>query len=103
MKAAVEADDLRPLDPCEVRALTHELDRALARLGSGVAQKDAAAQARLCQARGQAHRRLGIEEIRRARQPARLFGDRGNELGMAMAGVVDRQPGEEVEVFLAVD
>ncbi len=88
VKAAVEGDDLRPPDPDAVGALAGELDRALAGLGAGVAQEDGAAQARLGEALGQPQGRLGIEQVRRARELARLLADRLDDPRMAVARVV---------------
>ena len=48
------------------------------------------------------HRRLRVVEVGDARQPLRLVADRGHDPRVAVAGVVDREPGEEVQVLLAV-
>src|SRR5215211_4349553 len=99
MKGAVEHDDLRLVDPPPVRALARELDGTLVGLEARVAQKDLPAQARLRQPLGQPHPRLRVVEVGDAAEAPGLPGDRLDDPRVAMARVVDRQPGEEVQVL----
>ena len=102
VEAAVEADDLRVDVVAGAGVLARELDRALRRLRARVAEEDLAAEARLAQALGQAQRGLGEEQVGRAGERTGLLLDRGDDPRVTVAGVVDREPGEEVQVLLAV-
>ena len=102
VEGVVEDDDLRPVDAAGVRMAADELDRALVRLGAGVAEEGAPAERGLDQSLGELHRRLGVEEVRRSAQGRRLLGDGGDDRRVAVAGVVDRQAAEQVDVLPAV-
>ena len=102
MEVALEADDLRRLDPAPVGVLAGDLDRALVGLGAGVGEEDPAAEARLGEALGEAHHRLGVEEVGDVHQAAGLLAHGLDHGGVAVADRADRDPGEEVEVLLAL-
>jgi hypothetical protein len=68
VEAALEHDD-----PSPAVVLARELDRALDRLGAGVREEGLAAQRELRQPLGQAHRRLGVEEVAHVREPLGLL------------------------------
>src|SRR4029450_3083681 len=46
--------------------------------------------------------RLGVEEVADGDEPLRLLGDRPHHLGMAVADRGHRDPGQEVEVLVAI-
>ena len=102
VEVALEADDLRRRDAAAVGVLAGDLDRALVGLGAGVGEEDAAAEARLREPLRQARHRLGVEEVGDVHQPRRLLLHRRDHGRVAVAERADRDPGEEVEVLLAV-
>ena len=107
-RATVEATE-RADDgvPSATAVLARELDGALVRLGAGVREEDLAPVPRgLEQELVDLHRRLGRdrvgEEVRHVQQPFELVADRLGDDRIRMSERHDGDPGEEVEVALAV-
>jgi hypothetical protein len=82
--------------------LAGELQRTLDRLGAGVAQEDAPAERQGGQPLGEPHPRLGVEEVPHVHQPAGLLPHSLDHLRVAVAELGHRDPGEEVEVLVAL-
>ena len=82
--------------------LAGDLDGRLVRLGAAVAEEDLAAVGQPRESLGQPGLRLGVEQVRAVDQPAHLLAHRLDHPRMAVAEVVDRQPGDEVQVAAAV-
>src|SRR5262249_32366598 len=73
------------------------------RLGAGVAEKDARSGLEaLREPLGDEHPRLGVEEVRGVDELAGLVADCLDHIRVAVAGVADGDPGEEVEVGVAL-
>src|SRR5260221_8754815 len=100
MEVALEADDLRALDAATVRVLAGGLERALVGLGPRVGEEDPPSQARLREPLPQPHHRLGVEEVGDVHQLSGLLAHSLDHGRVAVADRADRDPGEEVEVFL---
>ena len=83
-------------------ALARELERALDRLGAGVAQEHPAAEREVGQPLRQPHARLRVEEIPHVHQPAGLLAHRVDHRRVAVAELRDRDAREEVEVLVAL-
>ena len=105
-RAAVEGplqhDDLGLGDAARVCALAHQLDRALVRLGAGVAEERLAAEAGLREALRQPHAALRQVQVGDVRQRAGLLAHGLDHRGVAVPDRADRDPAEEVEVLLSL-
>ena len=102
VKGVIEHDDLGPVDPLGMGAPPDELDRALVRLGAGVAEEGPAAERGLDQALGEQHGRLGVKEVGGARQGRDLLADRLDDPRMAVPRVVNGESAEHVQVLAAL-
>ena len=105
---ADSAPNVRPWKPpCSTtkrppgRRLRASLSAASLASAPELAEEHLAAQRALRQPLGQPHHRRGVEEVRDVQQPRRLLLHRGDDLRMAVAGVADRDPAQEVEVLVA--
>ena len=83
-------------------ALAGELERALDRLGAGVAQEHAAAEREVGEPLGEAHAGLGVEEVAHVHQPPGLVAHRLHHARVAVAELRHRDAREEVEVLVAL-
>ena len=104
-RAAVEgACGRQDLVPAAVLAApaAGELHRRLVRLGAAVAEKDALGERVPAEERRQFHRRRGVVDVRGMEQGRGLGANRFDDRRMAVAQIVDREAGEEVEIALAV-
>ena len=102
VEGVVEDDDLGAIDVPRMSVPADQLDRAFVRLRARVAEEGAAAERRFDQPLGQDHRGLGVEEVRGPAERRGLLADRGDDRRIAVAGVVDRQAAEQVDVGAAI-
>ncbi len=97
VERALERDDDRL-----PRRLARPLERGLDRLGAGVAEERARAAEAGGEQLGEPEHRLGRVEVRRVPEGVELAVRRGQRRRVAVAERDDRDPGEQVEVPLAV-
>ena len=97
MEGAVDDDDV-----AAGAGLADELERGLVGLGAGVAEEDAPVEARLSEARGEAHGGLGVVEVADVHQPPGLLAHGLHDPRVAVAEVGHGDAAEAVEVLLTL-
>src|SRR5260370_27214368 len=101
MERAEGSDDLVRAGAIARSPLARDLDRGLVGLGARVAEKDARRKRKLDQAARELDLRLREVEVRRVDEGPGLCGDCAGDLWVGVTEQVDRDPGDQVEVFVA--
>ena len=104
MERIVERDDDRLLRAANrVTGSPHQLQRAFNRLGAAVGEKRAIQPRRVAQLLGQQSLILVVIKVGDVDDLGRLVANHLHDAGMRMTQRVDAQPGQEIEIALALD
>ena len=102
-EAVVHHDDFVRAVLADAAPLARQLERALVRLGARVREEDAVHRRVVDQHLRELDLRLAVEDVGAVDQLAGLLADRLHQSRIGVAEDVGRDPGDEVEVLLAVD
>ncbi len=78
------------------------LDRALHRLGAGVAEEHSIGKGQCAEPLSQTHLIGNVVQVGDMPEPRRLIGQRRDQMRVAVAQRVDRDPGREIEISAPV-
>ena len=103
VEGALEGDDAIALGMALGELIAaHDLDHAFHRFRAGIAEEHEVGKALLAKPRGKLLAIRALEQVRHVPEPGGLFLQRRNQMRMAVAQRIHRDPRGEVEIALAI-